>query len=154
VRAQAKIMAEAVIKHDYKTLFKYLALEGFPKGKLNIMTTANAMKTVQAADTQMIKQGISIQSITFGDVLSILKVGFEMQCTLVQIKEMKMQFGKAITKSTLVAISDDNGINWKFIDAIGRDKNEMRRLVPKLSDKLIFATPENPKFINDVKTVK
>ena len=147
-------MAEASIKRDYKTLFKYLDLDGFPKGKLNKITMSKALATVQKADSQMIKQGIIIEKITFGDVLSILKVDYQLQCTLVQIKEMKMQFGRAVSKSTLVAISDDNGITWKFVDAIGRDKLEMKRLMPNLSDKLMFATPEAPKFINDIKPVK
>ncbi|MFP5042124.1 hypothetical protein [Parasediminibacterium sp. JCM 36343] len=148
VKTQARIMAEAAMKRDYTTLLKYINIDGFPKGRLNIMTKAKALKIIQTADSQMVKQGIAIQSINFGDVLSILKVGFEFQCTMPQTTEMKMQVGRVITTSTLIGLSEDNGINWTFIDATGRDKIEMKRLMPKLSSKLQFAKQESPKFIS------
>lgn len=149
VKEQAKTMAQALIKRDYPTLMKYINVNGFPKGKLNVMTPAKVLKTIQTADSQMIKQGIAIKAIQFGDVLSILKAGYELQCTLEQTTETKMQFGKVITKSTLVGVSTDNGVTWKFADATGRDKLDMKKLLPNLSDKLLFAKQTSPQFIMD-----
>lgn len=151
VKTQATIWANALMKHDHKTVLSYTNIDGFPKGKLNLMTEAKALKIIVTADSQLIKQGIAIKSIQFGEVLSILKVGFEFQCTVEQTTETAMQVGKVITKSTLIGTSPDNGITWKFIDATGRDKLEIRRLVPRLSDKLLFATKESPKFILEPK---
>ena len=153
VRAQARIFADATIKRDYNTVLKYTNIEGFPRGKLNKITIPRALKILQTVDSQMIKNGMEIKSINFGEVLSIVKAGFELQCTLAQTTETKMQFGRTITKSTLLGVSPDNGVTWKFIDATGRDAREMKRLLPHLSDQVVFATPENPKLIPDPKPV-
>ncbi len=151
VRAQARIFADATIKRDYNTVLKYTNIEGFPRGKLNVVTIPKALKILQTVDSQMIKNRMEIKSINFGEVLCIVKEGFELQCTIAQTTETKMQFGRTITKSTLLGISTDNGVNWKFIDATGRDSKEMRKLLPRLSSRVIFANPENPKLIPDPK---
>lgn len=147
VKTQANKMGEALIKKDYTYLMKCINPDGIPKPKFNTVTPKKMLSTLMLIDSQMVKQGIVIQSIKFGEVLSILKENSVMQCTLPQTTEMKMQFGKIISTSTLVAISNDNGITWKFTDAIGRDKIEMKKLIPLLSDKLIFAKKVPPTFI-------
>ena len=152
VRAQARIFADATIKRDYNTVLKYTNIEGIPRGKLNTISMTKALRILQTVDSQMIRNGMEIKSINFGEVLSIVKVGFELQCTLAQITETKMQFGRTITNSTLLGISSDNGVSWKFIDATGRDAREMRRLLPHLSDRVVFANPENPKLIPEPKS--
>ena len=149
VRAQAKIFTDASIKKDYKTVMQYTNIEGFPKGKLSKMTEERVLKLLQTSDEQMAEQGREIKSIKIGDVLSILKVGFEFQCTLEQITDTKMQYGSIISKSTLLAISEDNGKTWKFNDGTGRDLNDMKKIIPHLSDKLVFARTETPKLIKD-----
>jgi len=149
VREQANNFIEASIKKDYKTVMHYTNIDGFPKGKLIRMTEERVLKILQTADDQMSQQGLEIKSIKIGALLSIIKVGFEFQCTLEQIKNTKMQYGSIISKSTLLAISEDNGRNWKFNDATGRDLNDMRKIIPHLSDKLIFEKVESPKLIKD-----
>lgn len=151
VRAQARIFADATIKRDYNTILKYTNIDGIPRGKLNTITMTKALKILQTVDSQMIRNGMEIKSINFGEVLSIVKEGFELQCTLAQTTETKMQFGRTITKSTLLGVSADNGVSWKFIDATGRDSKEMRRLLPHLSTRVVFANPENPKLIPEPK---
>lgn len=149
VRTQAKIYAEATIKKDYPTLMKYINLEGYPKGKFNKVTEAKVLKIIQTSDEQMVQEGRTIKSIEIGAVLSIVKVNYEFQCTLEQTIETKMQYGSIITKSTLLAVSIDNGITWKYTDATGRDLNDMRKIMPRLSNKLVFGKAEAPRFVKD-----
>ncbi len=154
VRAQARVYADATINKDYKTILKYTIIDALPKARLNVMTEARVLKTIQMADSQRVKQGIQIKSIKFGEVLSIVKVNFEFQCTMEQITETKMQFGTIISKSTLLAVSPDNGINWKYADATGRTREDMIKLMPRLSQQLIFAKQETPQFLKELKTPK
>jgi len=149
VKSQARIFADATIKKDYPTVMKYTIIDAMPKARLNVMTEDHVLKILQTADSQREKEGISIKSIKFGNVLSMVKVNFEFQCTLEQITETKMQVGSIISKSTLLALSRDNGITWKFADATGRSKEEMRSLIPRLSDGLIFTKVERPQFVRD-----
>ena len=149
VRTQARIYADAIIKKDYPTLMKYINLDGYPKGKFNKVTEAKALKIIQTSDEQMVQEGRAIKSIVFGPVLSIVKVNYEFQCTLEQIVETKMQYGTIITKSTLLAVSIDNGITWKYTDATGRELSDMRKIMPRLSTKLVFQKAEAPQFVKD-----
>lgn len=154
VRAQARIYADAAMRKDYKTVMKYIIIDALPKARLNVMTDARVLKTLQTADSQRVQQGIQIKSIKFGDVLSIVKLNYEFQCTIEQTTETKMQFGTIITKSTLLAVSPDNGETWKYADATGRTCEDMRKIMPKLSPQLIFAKEEAPQFIKEVNTGK
>ena len=149
VKEQAKIFSDASIKKDYKTVMKYTLIDAMPKARLNAMTEDRVLKILQTADSQREKQGIQIKSVRFGNVLSMIKVNYEFQCTLEQITETRMQVGTIISKSTLLAVSSDNGATWKYADATGRDKDEMRRLIPRLSDGLIFTQYEKLQFIKD-----
>jgi hypothetical protein len=97
----------------------------------------------------MAQEGRAIKSIEIGPVLSVVKVDYQFQITLEQIIETKMQYGSIVTKSTLLAVSDDNGITWRYTDATGRDLNDMRKIIPRLSGKLVFRRVEAPQFIKD-----
>ncbi len=149
VKAQARIFADATIKKDYPIVMKYTIIDAMPKARLNVMTEDHVLKILQTADSQREKQGVAIKSIRFGNVLSMVRVNFEFECTLEQITETKMQVGRIISKSTLLALSKDNGVSWKFADATGRTKEEMRSLIPRLSDGLIFAKVERQQFVKD-----
>ena len=154
VRAQARIYADAAIRKDYKTVMKYIIIDALPKARLNVMTEARVVHTLQTADAQRAQQGIQVKSIKFGDVLSIVKVNYEFQCTLEQITETKMQFGAIISTSTLLSVSPDNGVSWKYADATGRTFEDMHKLMPRLSPQLIFAKVVSPKFIKEANTEK
>jgi hypothetical protein len=142
-KQQAQLMANALVKKDYATLVKYTnptVVAG--------MGGAEKMKTkLPEMDKKMSQTGVVVKSVTVGDVLSIIKVKNEFICSLLQTTEMKMQLGNIQVKSTIIGTSNDNGTNWTFTEATGRDRTELKKFVPNLNDKVIIAKREEPKFL-------
>ena len=47
-------------------------------------------------------------------------------------------------KSTIIAISKDQGKTWKFIDPFGMSLNQLRIYLPELSEEIILPEVEEP----------
>jgi len=94
----------------------------------------------------MESEGIIILNVTIGEPSKIITYGNELQCILPQTIEMKVPNGRLFSKSTLIVISTDNGKNWFFIDASGRDIQTMNKIFPNLSTELTIPNEEEPMF--------
>ncbi len=77
-----------------------------------------------------IEEPIQAVKLADGTILAVLPM------------ESKMSNGKKVTaeKGNFVAVSDDDGISWKFIRATSKEK--LRFLFPNAVDKLNFADSE------------
>ena len=51
--------------------------------------------------------------------------------------------------STLIAISNDKGENWYFVDTTGKDIKALQKLLPNLSDDLKIPKMTQPIFIEE-----
>ncbi|HXB38908.1 MAG TPA: hypothetical protein VNZ49_00105 [Bacteroidia bacterium] len=89
----------------------------------------------------------SIDTMYAAGVHNIINTGNQMQTTLSRITIVTVPDGKMITVSMLIAISEDNGQNWSFLDANGRDIKSMKESFPELSDKLVLLPDGKPIYI-------
>lgn len=80
--------------------------------------------------------------IIIGNPTEIISHNNQLQSTFPQTLVMKNKEGRFITKYNLIAISNDNGKNWTFIDTGGKDIQSMLKDFPKLSSKLILPPKE------------
>ena len=89
VKKQAKAMADAFIKEDYKTFLKFThpTLIQVMGGENKMITTLT--KTIN----QTKSQGVSFLSITFDNPTKIVKSKNELQCTIVQHLTAKVPSG-------------------------------------------------------------
>lgn len=87
--------------------------------------------------------------VEIGEPSTILSVGDELQCTLPQTIELRQATGKAIIKTTLIAISANKGLSWYFIDTHNNNITNMQGYLPNLSSKLVLPKTEKPEFIPD-----
>jgi len=145
---QANDMGEKFIAKDYKGFLKYthpatIKTMGGDKAML-----AEVTKSFQEFE----RDGIKILGITFGVPAKILSVNNELQCTLPQSIEMHIPTGKVTAISTLLAISEDQGKNWFFLDTGSNDLMTMQLLLPQLSDELVIPPPSDPIFEEELKT--
>jgi len=142
VKQQAEEMGNALVRKDYKAFvaFAYPAIVQEMGGPQK-MTTAigQQMKAMESA--------AEILSISYGEPSSIIKEGKELQCTIPQQLTLKTPQGKVLTKSTLIAISQDEGLHWYFVDIGERDINAVRTSLPNVSRKFILPKAEAPQFI-------
>ena len=63
--------------------------------------------------------------------------------------KIKAQTGIFQSESTMIAVSSDDGANWKFIDASGKDQGELEKLLPGIADKLNLPPDKPPVKISN-----
>jgi hypothetical protein len=144
VESQANLMAQAFLKGDYQTFARYT----YP-AILNAMGGEGSMITVLTNSSNNMKmQGMFFSGITFDAPTKIVTIGSEMQCTLQQHTTIKLDKGRAVATSTLIAISNDGGKDWLFVDTTDKDAVSMRQVIPNLSKAIIIPLQQKPIFYN------
>jgi hypothetical protein len=145
IEQQGNTMGKLLLSKDYKTFIKYThpVIMDMAGGEENMI------EIIKAGMEQVENQNISISFCSVERPVSYISFKNELQCTVVQRMEMKFPEGRVLSKSFLVAVSDDKGKNWKFIDPNGRDLKELQKILPDLSDTLIIPKDEEPVIIKD-----
>ena len=144
VKQQAEQMGNALLKKDYKTFvtFSYPAI-------LKQMGGADQMAAnIQQQMSTMEGQGAKVVGLTYGTPSPFVKAGSELQCTIPQEMVVQMAQGKIASKSTLIAISPDQGKRWYFVDAGERDLATIRKSLSNISKSLVIPKPEPPKMLS------
>lgn len=134
VKAQAQKMASALVKADYATFCHYMN----PAVLKMVGGEAAMTKQVSTMIESMKKQGMSFGNVSIGEPSKLLASGKELQCTIPQESEVKVQDKKVVSKSTLIAISADGGKSWTFLDTNNKDLAAVRKLLPNLSPAISF----------------
>ncbi len=147
LKAQANTMAMAIKKQDYKTVVKMTN----PKIITAAGGEAKMMESLNKGINAMKAKGMTmnISNVTIGEPSAFITVKKQLQCSVPDKIEIKMMGGTISSNSTLIAISDDNGKTWNFIDAMGKNLAAIKQVLPDLSDKLVIAKMEQPQFVPD-----
>jgi hypothetical protein len=145
IKEQATEMAQLLLKKDFKEFIKFT----HPK-IISLMGGADKMTyTLTNSVLDLENEGTRFMTINFEEPGSVITVADELQCTIVQKLEMKVPKGKVLTRTTLIAISKDNGLHWYFLDSGGKDIKSMKDVLPNLSSELEIIKKEDPVFTND-----
>jgi hypothetical protein len=140
VKDQAAKMGQSLLIGDYKTFANYnnsrmLKLMGGEE-----KMTAALVKSI--GDMKI--KGIYIKSITFDEPSKIVKSGKELQSTIAQHTEVSTTQGRAVSTSTLIALSEDNGKTWTFLDTLNKDMATLKKIIPGLSSVIIIPASKPP----------
>ncbi|MEO5594733.1 MAG: hypothetical protein ABIR15_22455 [Chitinophagaceae bacterium] len=145
IKIQAMDMARAVLAKDVNKLAGYMP----PK----LLADAGGIdKMLIARDTlnKFMKQfGAEIKRITIGDPGTIINYKKQLQATLPQTTEVKFMASKVIIESTLIAISEDKGLHWYFIDTSIYHGDKLKSSLPDLSPELIIPPLKQPKILSN-----
>ena len=142
IKKQSEQMGAAFIRGDYATFAKYTYSKLLAAmGGVNKMTTALTKVT-----NDMKSKGMSFNNITFGEPSKIIKSGKELQATIAQHTDIRVPNGRAVSTSTLIAISTDNGISWTYIDTSNRDIPTLRKALPNLSRAITIPQQQPPLY--------
>ncbi len=145
VKLQAESMAQLLLKSDFKSFSKFT----HPKVIEMMGGEEKMIETLESGTKAMAAEGTGFLSISIGEPSKIISINNELQCTLSQTIEMKVPNGKLTAKSTLIAISTNNGKSWYFIDTSGKNIETMQKLLPNLSSDLVISANEKPVFSKD-----
>ena len=140
LQQQVNVMGQAFLKGDYKTFADYT----YP-GLLKMMGGKDKMETVMKGIMDGMKSsGMKFNKISFDAPGKIVKVGKQLQGTVIQHLDIKLTKGGAVSTSALIAISDDDGDRWTFIDTQGKDIAAVKKAFPEISAALVLPPPQKP----------
>jgi hypothetical protein len=138
LKTQAEEMGQALVEGDYDTYITYIdpKVVEYAGGKNNLI------KILKLDNPEAYK----LLSFSFGGVSKIIKSKGELQATIPQtvvvlVNDAGMT-GRLLTKSTLIAISGDEGKHWLFVDTAQKSIDTIQTMVPNLSP--LLDIPENP----------
>lgn len=137
IKQQALLVAAATKAQDYATVLKYthpslIKMVGGNDAMMKLLTTT--MKDVEA-------QGIVIDSVILAEPGEFYKSAMEIHCLMPQKVYMKFGTGKMVANGYLLAISNDKGINWTFLNLTeGLNNQTITQLLPDFNQDLKLPT--------------
>ena len=143
--AQATKMANLLLKKDYK------AFAGFTYAPiLNMFGGADKMRVyLEKGIKEMEDGGFSMKEISIDNCSAIVHTGNQWQCTLTEVVLLAGPDSKLKLRSTLIGISGNKGLTWKYIDTHRAPLKDLQKTVKELSDDLIIPEPMEPELIGN-----
>lgn len=128
---------QKVVEFAYPKIYQPLS----KKQMTNLMTSMYDKMKVE---------GFIISDVTFSSPSDIIENGKELQFTVDENLFVQTPKGLVLGIYTLIGISNDNGLNWKFVDTSGKSKDDVIKKLPNLSSKLTIKPAE--KYLIDITT--
>ena len=138
-------MMQYLMKKDFQSFSQFT----YPKVVEMMGGREKMIAALEEGTKQMEAQETYFKNAYFGEPSKILSVGNELQCIVPQTIEMKVPNGKLVTKTALIAISNDKGKKWYFIDSGGKDLSTLKNALPNLSEELVIPEKQEPAFYKD-----
>jgi hypothetical protein len=145
IKALVQKIADATVKEDYKTVLAYThpkllnAFGGNDKMLLMLRKTFSELK----------KQGIVLKGFTISEPGDVVTAGARRFSVVPQTITMQMP-GKLLSQqSYTLAISEDQGKHWFFINPKGGSDAQLLSIFPEVKGKLTIPKPGQPVFTPD-----
>lgn len=130
--SDAQKMGAYFVASDWEHYIDY----SYPKIVKNLGGREKMKASLQQQMQDLSAKGIQLLSISFGEPSVILKEKRELQATLPQEIIYQTAQGKVQSRTTIIAISTNEGASWYFIDPGGRSLESLRISLPNISKKL------------------
>jgi hypothetical protein len=98
---------------------------------------------------EMEAEGVVVLSSTAGAPTQIVHASGSIYAVLPTTLKVKAQDGIFQTESSMIGISSDSGATWTFIDAGGKDQNQLKNLLPDAASKLSLPAEKQPVKISN-----
>jgi hypothetical protein len=140
VKQQANVLVQAIAKGDYKTLVDHT----YPKLAEMAGGKDKMLALVDTSMAQLKSQGITFESAGIGSPGKFYKAGTEIHCLVPETLRLKLPTGHATAHSYLLAISDDGGKNWSFVDLNKDTISAIPQIFPNFNPDLKIPDPTPP----------
>jgi hypothetical protein len=144
VKKQAEVMASATVTQNYKVFVKYT----YPAIIQMAGGEAKLKATMKKGMEQMKAQGFSFKSLVIGDIKQAKKSGAELFAIVPDVLTMNGNGGTIIARSALIAVSDDDGKNWTFVDTAPLQNDAITKIIPNYPKGLPIPVKSQPSFIS------
>jgi hypothetical protein len=143
IKTQAMDMAKAILAKDLDKVVQY-----FPP-KL-VEASGGKDKVLPARDSMnkyMQQFGAEIKKVTIGNPGKIISYKDQLQTTLPQITQVKFMESTVVLETTLIAVSEDKGKHWYFVDKNMYRSPKIKQSLPELSPDLVIPPQKQPQII-------
>lgn len=142
IKAQATKMAEAFTAQDYDTFFQYT----YPPLLKAAGGKDGMAKSLQAALSKLKDDSIGFQSVSIGAPSSVYKAGTELHALIEQTIVLNVKGGTLTQQAWLLAVSDDNGNRWYFVDTAPLTNENISKAFPHFNKALVLPAKKKPVF--------
>ncbi|PZR13165.1 MAG: hypothetical protein DI539_19435 [Flavobacterium psychrophilum] len=141
----AQKMGQLFIDKKYAEYIKYV----HPKIIKMIGGPDKMVETLKKSIKQTEDEGFTFNNVTFGAPSKIIHTNVDLQAVVPQIIELKAKNGRLVSTSYLLAISNDKGKGWSFVDSSNKTLEQLKSVLPSLSNDLVIPKRNQPVFYND-----
>lgn len=136
-------MTQAFVSNDYETLLKFTypaiieKAGGLEKSLEQIKEDIEGLRT----------QGITFDSISIGQPTVFVEAGEEIHTLIPQTLFINVPRGTLMSESYLIAVTQDKGETWYFIDTAEIDSNNVKKTLPNYNLELRIPLQKDPILI-------
>jgi hypothetical protein len=143
VKRQAALFAHATFKGDVAVIIAgtYPRLIELSGGKEQMR------QLITERMEELKKQGITSFEGAVGTPGKMYKAGTQLHCLIPEQIILKTAAGRYLARSYLLAVSEDKGESWTFLDVGNMPVDILRRLLPNFNDELKIPAPVKPEFL-------
>lgn len=145
IKDEANKSAQALMSNDLETVIRYT----YPLIIEKMGGKERAISTLQQSYAQMQTSGVKFESVTIGNPAQIEEDGSLMHALVPQTIQMKVPDGRLIQDGYLLAISENGGEQWYFLDATNLTDAILSQVFPTLAGKITIPTKKEPVFIQN-----
>jgi len=143
LNSQLQEMRKFFLAEDYANFINYT----YPRLAEMAGGKENLIKLTKQSMEQLKNDGFKVVEIGFKDASDFYTKDNELQCTLRQVLIMDTPKGMIESEYTMIAISEDDGLNWTFLDTSGKEKATMLKYFPNLHED-IDIRPKEQKYLD------
>jgi hypothetical protein len=141
LKTAAESSANAMVLKDYNTVadFTYSKLVKLMGGR------EETVSTFEQEMKQLESEGMTLVSISVGEPEEVKSVGNQLLSIVPTTLKMRFRDSTIVGQSFLIAVSEDGGNKWTFVDgSIAEDKRTLRKLFPYAANKLQLPPKKQP----------
>lgn len=143
LKSQANITANAIITQNYKVLANHT----YPAIIEAMGGEAKMTVVLKKGMEQMKAQGFSFKSLTIGNITHAKKSGTELFAIVPDTLRMNAAGGFIVAPSALIAISEDEGKRWYFVDTAPMQNDNIKKIIPNFPKGLVIPGKSQPAFV-------
>ena len=144
IKRQALEMARAILAKDLDKVVQY-----FPPKMVEASGGKSKVLAVRDSMNKFMQQfGAEVRKVVIGNPGKIITYKDVLQTTLPQTTQVAFMQSTVTLETTLIAVSEDKGKHWYFIDANMYRNPKLKASLPELSPDLVIPPQKKPEIIN------
>lgn len=142
VKEKAVKMSHAFISGDFETFVQYT----YPKIVKAMGGKEEMISFLQVTIQKMAEEGAAFKSVSIGEISNIFQSGKDLHCLVEQNLILLVKGGILKSSAHLLAISENNGKKWFFIDTAPLSTAKLKEMFPDINKDLVLPAKQRPVF--------